>query len=68
MESKKKYAKRFDKLSEFIAPFEFQWLPEAGQKTPTSGTTIEKRDRGVESLKKDFILLEAVKFLKTFHH
>ena len=64
MESKKKYAKRFDKLSEFIAPFEFQWLPEAGQKTPPSGTTIEKRDRGVESLKKDFYITEAVRILK----
>jgi len=64
MESKKKYAKRFDKLSEFIAPFEFQWLPEAGQKTPPSRTTIEKRNRGIESLKKDFYITEAVRILK----
>ena len=47
MESKKKYAKRFDKLSEFMAPFEFQWLPEAGQKTPPNDTAIEKRNRGL---------------------
>ena len=64
MESKKKYAKRFDKLSEFMAPFEFQWLPEAGQKTPPNDTTIEKRNRGVESLKKDFYITEAVRILK----
>ena len=38
--------------------------PEAGQKTPPSGTTIEKRDRGVESLKKDFYITEAVRILK----
>ena len=64
METKKKYAERFDKLSEFEAPFEFQWLPEAGQKNPPNDTTIEKRNRGLESLKKDFYITEAVRILE----
>ena len=64
METKKKYAERFDKLSDFEAPFEFQWLPEAGQKSPPNNTTIEKRNRGLESLKKDFYITEAVRILE----
>jgi len=64
METKKKYAERFDKLSDFEAPFEFQWLPEAGQKSPPNNTTIEKRNRGLESLKKDFYISEAVRILE----
>ncbi|MEC8598910.1 MAG: carboxy terminal-processing peptidase [Bacteroidota bacterium] len=64
METKKKFAERFDKLSEFESPFEFKWLPEAGQKIPPNDTTIEKRKRGVESLKKDFYITEAVRILE----
>ena len=64
METKKKFAKRFDKLSEFESPFEFKWLPEAGQKIPPNDTTIEKRNRGLESLKKDFYITEAVRILE----
>ena len=64
METKKKFAERFDKLSEFESPFEFKWLPEAGQKNPPNDTTIEKRNRGLESLKKDFYITEAVRILE----
>ena len=64
METKKKFAERFDKLSEFESPFEFKWLPEAGQKNPPNETTIEKRNRGLESLKKDFYITEAVRILE----
>ena len=64
METKKKFAERFDKLSEFESPFEFKWLPEAGQKIPPNETTIEKRNRGLESLKKDFYITEAVRILE----
>ena len=64
METKKKFAERFDKLSEFESPFEFKWLPEAGQKIPPNDTTIEKRNRGLESLKKDFYITEAVRILE----
>ena len=64
METKKKFAERFDKLSEFESPFEFKWLPEAGQKNPPNDITIEKRNRGLESLKKDFYITEAVRILE----
>ena len=63
-DSKKEYAKRFKKLSEYIAPFEFEWLPEAGSKEAPNEDTIEKRDRAVKSLKKDVYISEAVEILK----
>ena len=63
-DSKKEYAKRFKKLSEYSAPFEFEWLPEAGSKEAPNEDVIEKRDRAVKSLKKDVYISEAVEILK----
>jgi len=63
-DSKKEYAKRFKKLSEYSAPFEFEWLPEAGSEEAPNKDVIEKRDRAVKSLKKDVYISEAVEILK----
>ena len=63
-EIKKEYAKRFKKLSEYEAPFEFKWLPEAGVKENPNDDTILKRKRGIEALKKDVYISEAVNILK----
>jgi carboxyl-terminal processing protease len=63
-DSKKEYAKRFKKLSEYQATYEFEWLPEAGSNEAPNEELIEKRTRGVESLKKDIYLSEAVEILK----
>ena len=63
-ETKKEYAKRFKKLSEYQAAYEFQWLPEAGALEAPNEDTIEKRKRGAESLKKDIYISEAVEILK----
>lgn len=63
-DSKKEYAKRFKKISEYQATYEFEWLPEAGSNEAPNEELIEKRNRGVESLKKDIYLSEAVEILK----
>ena len=63
-ETKKEYSKRFKKLSEYEATYEFQWLPEAGAKEVPNEDTIEKRERGAEALKKDIYISEAVEILK----
>src|SRR5210317_1106349 len=63
-ETKKEYSKRFKKLSEYEATYEFQWLPEAGAKEAPNEDTIEKRERGAEALKKDIYISEAVEILK----
>jgi len=63
-DSKKEYAKRFKKLSEYQATYEFEWLPEAGSNGAPNEELIEKRNRGVESLKKDIYLSEAVEIIK----
>lgn len=63
-DTKKEYAKRFKKLSEYEAPYEFQWLPEAGAKEVPNTDTVKKRERALESLKKDIYLSEAVEILK----
>jgi carboxyl-terminal processing protease len=63
-DSKKEYAKRFKKLSEYSAPFEFEWLREAGSKEAPNEDVIEKRGRAVKSLKKDVYISEAVEILK----
>lgn len=63
-ESKREFAKRFKKLSDFNAPFEFEWLPEAGSKETPNKDVIEKRDRAIKSLKKDVYISEAVEILK----
>ncbi|MDA8658522.1 carboxy terminal-processing peptidase, partial [Flavobacteriaceae bacterium] len=39
-ETKKEYSKRFKKLSEYEATYEFQWLPEAGAKEVPNEDTI----------------------------
>ena len=62
-EEKKQYAKRFKKLSEYKAPYEFQWLPEAGRKENLSTDKIEKRERAIEVLKGDIYISEAVNIL-----
>ena len=62
-EKKKKYAKRFKKLSEYEAPFEFQWLPEAGRNEYLNKDTIEKRERAIEALRGDIYISEAVNIL-----
>ena len=62
-EEKKQYAKRFKKLSEYKAPFEFQWLPEAGRKEYLNSDTIEKRKRAIEVLRGDIYISEAVNIL-----
>jgi len=64
LETKKEYSKRFKKLSEYEATYEFQWLPEAGAKEVPNEDTIEKRERGAEALKKDIYISEAVEILK----
>ncbi len=63
-DSKREYAKRFKKLSEYNAPFEFEWLPEAGSNVAPNEDIIEKRERAVKSLKKDVYISEAVEILK----
>ena len=62
-EKKKEYAKRFKKLSEYKAPFEFQWLPEAGRKEYLNKDTIERRERAIEALRGDIYISEAVNIL-----
>ena len=62
-EEKKQYAKRFKKLSEYKAPFEFQWLPEAGRKEYLNSDKIEKRKRAIEVLRGDIYISEAVNIL-----
>ena len=63
-DTKKEYAKRFKKLSEYESSYEFQWLPEAGTKDEPNSVTSEKRNRAQEALKKDIYISEAVKILK----
>jgi len=63
-ETKKEYAKRFKKLSEFYTTYQFEWLPEAGSSEKPNDDLIEKRNRGVESLKKDIYISEAIEILK----
>jgi len=63
-ETKKEYAKRFKKLSEFDTTYQFEWLPEAGSSEKPNDDLIEKRNRGVESLKKDIYISEAIEILK----
>lgn len=63
-DTKKEYSKRFKKLSEYEAPYEFEWLPEAGATELPNEDSIEKRKRGIESLKKDIYISEAVEILK----
>ena len=63
-DTKKEYAKRFKKLSEYESSYEFQWLPEAGAKDVPNSVTSEKRKRAQEALKKDIYISEAVKILK----
>ncbi len=62
-EKNKEYAKRFKKLSEYKAPFEFQWLPEAGRKEYLNKDTIERRERAIEALRGDIYISEAVNIL-----
>ena len=62
-EEKKQYAERFKKLSDYKAPFEFQWLPEAGRKEFLNTDRIEKRERAIEVLRSDIYISEAVNIL-----
>ena len=63
-DSDKKYAERFEKLSEFESNLEFQWLPEAAATAPPNEDLKEKRERWEKSLKKDPYISEAVEILK----
>ena len=45
------------------APFEFQWLPEAGRKEYLNKDTIERRERAIEALRSDIYISEAVNIL-----
>ena len=62
-DEKREYAKRFEKLSEYEAPYEFQWLPEAGNNETINKDIIEKRERSIEAIKGDIYISEAVNIL-----
>ena len=63
-DSKRKYADRFKKISEFESEFQFQWLPEAASTQDLNEDLVKKRERWEKSLKKDLYISEAVEILK----
>jgi carboxyl-terminal processing protease len=62
------YSKRFEKLNNYESLYDFEWIPEAGNKNSISPDLLEKRTRWQESLKKDLYVSEAIEVLKDLNN
>ena len=62
------YSKRFDKLNNYESLYDFEWIPEAGNRNSISPDLLEKRKRWQESLKKDLYVSEAIEVLKDLNN
>jgi len=62
------YSKRFEKLNNYESLYDFEWIPEAGNRNSISSDLLEKRKRWQESLKKDLYVSEAIEVLKDLNN
>ena len=62
------YSKRFEKLNNYESLYDFEWIPEAGNRNSISPDLLEKRTRWQESLKKDLYVSEAIEVLKDLNN